>query len=101
MIGHLEPLEHEMEDLLSTRCLVDSTDASHTMPSTICLKDNRITLEQRKVNVWHAAARTSRRYHIILRYRNCQCSKKTWAHLDQLQMAMAGELITSEADVFT
>jgi len=26
----VEPLEHEMEDLLTARCLVDSSDASHT-----------------------------------------------------------------------
>jgi len=46
----VEPLEHEMEDLPTARCLVDSSDASHTIPVRVAnLKDNRITLKQGKV----------------------------------------------------
>jgi len=46
----VEPLEHEMEDLLTARCLVDSSDASHTIPVRVSnLKDNRITLKQGKL----------------------------------------------------
>jgi len=98
-----------MEDLLTARCLVDSSDASHTIPVRVAnLKDNRITLRQGKVfGTCEPIVRVARCSEDVQKTvsrhpttEELSTFKKTWTHLDQHRMAKAVEFIYSEADVF-